>query len=197
MLNQLAPGIGIALADNSLAFQRFPDRIQDLSVSYSDAVDPGDLENRRSRGFPSTYYVCCSDPFPNTFTFSPPAEAAFIGWYATAAGFDGVLRWSYNSWVEDPLRDSRFRTWPAGDTYLVYPGAMSSIRFERLVEGIQDAEKVRIFREEFAASGTDAALEKLERLEAMLRAFDVREEPEDTNELLNRGKILLLELSRG
>lgn len=197
MLNQLAPGIGIALADNSLAFQRFPDRIQDLSVSYSDAVDPEDLDDRRSRGFPSTYYVCCSDPFPNTFTFSPPAEAAFIGWYATAAGFDGVLRWSYNSWVEDPLRDSRFRSWPAGDTYLVYPGAMSSIRFERLVEGIQDAEKIRILREEFAVSGTNEALEKLERLEAMLRGFDVRGEPENTNELLNSGKALLLDLSRG
>jgi hypothetical protein len=197
MMNQLAPGIGIALADNSLAFRRFPDRIQDLSVSYSDAVDQVDLEERRSRGFPSTYYVCCSDPFPNTFTFSPPAEAAFIGWYATAAGFDGVLRWSYNSWVEDPLRDSRFRTWPAGDTYIVYPGAMSSIRFERLVEGIQDAEKIRLLREELAASGTDEAREKLESLEAMLRVFDVKEKPEGTDELLNRGKAFLLELSRG
>jgi len=197
MLDQVAPEIGIALADNSMAFQRFPDRIQDLSVSYSDTVDPRDLEYRRSRGYPSTYYVCCSDPFPNTFTFSPPAEAAFIGWFATAAGFDGLLRWSYNSWVEDPFRDSRFRSWPSGDTYIVYPDAMSSIRFERLTEGIQDAEKIRILREELATSGTDAALEKLESLEAMLRAFDVRERPEDTNDLLNRGKALLLELSRG
>ncbi len=197
MLDSLAPEIGIALADNSMAFKRFPDRIQDLSVSYSDTVASGDLGYRNSRGFPSTYYVCCSDPFPNTFTFSPPAEAAFIGWYATAAGFDGLLRWSYNSWVEDPLRDSRFRSWPAGDTYIVYPGAMSSIRFERLLEGIQDAEKIRILRAEFTASGAEAAMEKLGSLEAMLRAFDVGERPDDTEELLRRGKNLLLELSRG
>lgn len=47
----------------------------------------------------------------------------------------------------DPLTDSRFRAWLAGDTYLVYPDARSSIRFERLREGIQDAEKIRILKD--------------------------------------------------
>jgi hypothetical protein len=197
MINRLAPEFGIALADNSRSFRLFPDRIKDLCVAYADTMEETDLEYRRSRGYPSTYYVCCADPFPNTFTFSPPAEAAFIGWYAMAAGFDGFLRWSYNSWVEDPLRDSRFRTWPAGDTYIVYPGAMSSIRFERLLEGIQDAEKIRILREELEAESTAEAQEKLEALEALLQQFDIRERPEDTNGLLNQGKALLEELSRG
>jgi hypothetical protein len=197
MMNQLAPEFGIALADNSRSFKLFPDRIKDLCVAYADTIEEPDLEYRRAQGYPSTYYVCCADPFPNTFTFSPPAEAAFIGWYAVAAGFDGFLRWSYNSWVEDPLRDSRFRTWPAGDTYIVYPGAMSSIRFERLVEGIQDAEKIRILRQDLEAESTDEAKGKLEALEALLRRFDIREKPEDTNGLLDQGKALLEELSRG
>ncbi len=197
MMNRLAPEFGIALADNSRSFSLFPDRIKDLCVAYADTIGEADLEYRRAQGYPSTYYVCCADPFPNTFTFSPPAEAAFIGWYAVAAGFDGFLRWSYNSWVEDPLRDSRFRTWPAGDTYIVYPGAMSSIRFERLVEGIQDAEKIRILRQELEAEGTEEARGKLEALENLLRQFDIRERPEDTDGLLNQGKALLEELSRG
>lgn len=61
----------------------------------------------------------------------------------------------------DPLRDSRFRTWAAGDTYSIYPGPRSSIRFERLVEGLQDCEKIHILREELAAKGANGKLKKL------------------------------------
>ena len=67
-----------------------------------------------------------------------------MGWYAMAAGYNGALRWAFNSWVKNPLVDSRFRTWPAGDTYIAYPQARSSIRYERLLEGIQDYEKYRL-----------------------------------------------------
>jgi hypothetical protein len=81
-------------------------------------------------------------------------------WHAVAGGYDGYLRWAYNSWTKDPLHDSRFRSWAAGDCYLVYPGS-SSIRMERLVEGIQDAEKIRILRKEFAENGEVAKLKKL------------------------------------
>lgn len=63
-----------------------------------------------------------------------------------AAGYNGSLRWAFNSWVENPLVDSRFRTWPAGDTYIVYPQARGSIRYERLLEGIQDYEKISIVK---------------------------------------------------
>ena len=136
------------------------------------------------------------DPFPNTFTFSPPVEATFIGWYAMAAGFDGFLRWSYCSWVKDPLRDSRFRTWPAGDTYLVYPGARSSIRFERLVEGIQDAEKIRILREIFKKAGTDEAQQNLDLLNRTVAQFNLLGKPENTETLINHGKKILEDLSR-
>ena len=83
------------------------------------------------------------------------------------------LRWAYNSWVEDPIRDSRFRTWAAGDTYLVYPEGRSSIRFERLVEGIQDWEKIRLLKTEF--SGDEAKLQTLHNLLEPFRssvAFD-------------------------
>ena len=80
--------------------------------------------------------------------------------HAVAGGYDGYLRWAVNSWTADPLRDSRFRTWAAGDTYSIYPGPRSSIRFERLVEGIQDCEKIRILREELTTKGAKGKLEK-------------------------------------
>ena len=149
MMEKVAPDMGVALADSHGAYKLFPKKVKDLSVSYTNvSMGPGDLASRRALGYPTTFYVCCVDEFPNTFTFSPPVDAVYLGWYAVAAGYDGLLRWSFTHWVRDPLHDSRFRSWPAGDTYMVYPGNRSSIRYERLVEGIQDAEKIRILRKQ-------------------------------------------------
>jgi hypothetical protein len=196
-MEKVAPGFGIALADNHNSYRLFPDRIKDLSVSHSRGqIDREDLNYRKSKGFVTTFYVCCGDEFPNTFTFSDPAEAAFLGWYAAAGGFDGLLRWSYCSWVKDPLQDSRFRTWPAGDTSLVYPGARSSIRFERLIEGIQDAERIRILRNELQKAGTLEARDKLKLLNQTLDEFNILKRPENLKALVRKGKDRLEELSR-
>ena len=112
------------------------------------------VKARAARGQTSTFYVCCTPPMPNTFVFSPPAEGRWLGWYAAAYGYDGFLRWAYDAWPADPVRDARHALWPAGDTFLVYPGAASSIRFEKLREGIVDFEKLRIVRQR-AAEGAD------------------------------------------
>ncbi|MCC6289821.1 MAG: DUF4091 domain-containing protein [Chitinophagaceae bacterium] len=137
------------------------------NLSFPEAV----RKRRIAEGRPSTYYTCCSENYPNGFTFSPPAEHVWIGWYAAAKGFTGYLRWAYNSWVADPLTDSRFKAWPAGDTYQVYPGPRTSIRFEKLIEGIQDFEKINILRDEYTKTGNTAALKKLE---AVLNNFDIQ-----------------------
>ena len=31
-----------------------------------------------------------------------------MGWMAAADEFSGFLRWAYNSWVEQPLYDTRY-----------------------------------------------------------------------------------------
>lgn len=137
--------------------------IDDLCLAYGDTL-PTDVWKRRiSEGKLTTYYTCCSEAYPNTFTFSAPAEATWLPWHAMAASFEGYLRWAYNSWTAEPLTDTRFRTWAAGDCFIVYPGA-SSIRMERLIEGIQDAEKIRILREEFTQKGNKTKLEKLNNI---------------------------------
>jgi hypothetical protein len=101
--------------------------LYDLSVSIDqvDRLDAALLAARKAAGQKTTYYVCCGPARPNTFTFSPPAEAAWLGWLAAARGCDGVLRWAYNSWVENPLQSTDFTSWPSGDTSLVYPGNRS------------------------------------------------------------------------
>ena len=87
-------------------------------------------------------------------------EGRWLGWYAAARRYDGFLRWAYDAWPADPVRDARHVLWPAGDTFLVYPGSQSSIRFEKLREGIVDFEKIRLLRES-ASKSADAKTKDL------------------------------------
>lgn len=187
LMNEVAPELGIAYADNQKTYKRYPSS-NDISIAIQHPYEKNDIVERTKKGFSSTFYICCSDSFPNTLTFSEPAEATYLGWYALASGFDGMLRWSYNSWVEKPLEDSRFRTWPAGDTYIVYPQNRTSIRFERLLEGVQDYEKARIIRQQFIKN---KQLDKLKTFdEAIAKLNEFRRTP-DWNKNLNKAKELL------
>jgi hypothetical protein len=121
--------------------------LDDYSPVMTSEPGPQDIKDRKASGFTTTYYICCNPPRPNTFVFSPPVEGRYLGWYAAARGYDGFLRWAYDAWPADPVRDARHTLWPAGDCFLVYPGGNSSIRFEKLREGIVDFEKIRILRE--------------------------------------------------
>ena len=142
--------------------------IYDYCIAFGQHF-PADVKSARTQqGKRSTVYTCCVEAFPNTFTFSPPAEATWIGWHAAAGNYDGYLRWAYNSWTESPMQDSRFRTWPAGDCYMVYPDGRSSIRFQRLAEGVQDYEKINILRKELSSSP-----QKLKQLNDVIATFTI------------------------
>lgn len=136
------PDFKISLAGNY--YEEIDKEIYDYCIVVPDVFPEGVIERRRSEGKFSTYYTCCGPEHPNTFTFSDPAEAREIGELVTRLDADGYLRWAYNSWPLEPLLDSRFVTWPSGDTFLVYPGNRTSIRFEHLIEGIQIYEKANI-----------------------------------------------------
>lgn len=160
-LKKHAPEIGIASAIN--APSGLTREFADISpiIQHAGGLLPLVTE-RRAAGRKTTFYTCTSPPVPNTFTFSPPAESEWLGLFASATGMDGYLRWAYNSWVEDPLKSTDFTSWPSGDCFLVYPGNRSSVRFERLRDGIEGWEKIRILREAAARSnkpGSVAALD--------------------------------------
>ncbi len=192
LLQEVAPELKIALAGNYL--EEIDDHIYDLCVFHRPVLDRDIIAGRVEEGKPTTFYTMCASPeHPNNFTFSPPAEQAWLGWYAASMGFTGYLRWAYNSWVEDPVRDSRFRTWPAGDTYQIYPGPRSSIRFERLREGIQDFEKIRIFREMAAGAGQTHRLADLDQLLEEFTVAGIQDAPASYQ--LNQGKEMLDDLS--
>jgi len=138
--------------------------IYDYCIIIHGKFDPDVLMERKAQGKPSTYYTACGEERPNGFSYSPPAENVWIGWYAAAEGFTGYLRWAYNNWTESTLQETRYRTWPAGDCYQIYPGPRSSIRFEKLIEGIQDFEKIRILREQYIKEGNEVNLKELNRV---------------------------------
>ena len=161
VLEKCAPEMGFALADNHQSYKKYT-MMRDVCVAMRQPADLSDIHARREQNFNTTFYVCCGPLYPNTFTSSEPYEAEMLGWYNLAHDYDGMLRWAYNSWPADPQVDSRYGNWMAGDTYLVYPFNRSSIRFERLIDGIETAEKVRALRREGVdTSAVEAVLEKI------------------------------------
>lgn len=165
--------------------------LYDFSIAFNRPMPEGMLKDRTEKGMVTTIYTCCTEEYPNMFTCSPVAETPWTMWHALAAGYSGYLRWAYNSWTIDPLRDSRFRTWTAGDTYLVYPGFRSSIRMEKIVEGVQDAEKIRILREEFEKSGDTKKLKKLNDYVATFVLGDPILPQTDMTKMVEDGQALL------
>ena len=162
VLMACAPEMGFALADNHKSYKKFT-MMRDVCVAiHHSVVSPEDINMRREQGFYTTFYVCCHPSYPNTFSCSQPYESELLGWYNIAHDYDGMLRWAYNSWAADPAYDSRFAKWISGDTYLVYPFNRSSVRFEKLIDGIEVAEKVRqLRRDSVDVSALEAVFQKI------------------------------------
>ena len=166
VIQEADPEFKIEGAANYSVESESADRIDDLSVGIRYNLLKGEaLTRRTAKGQKITFYTCCSTESPNTFTFSRPAESAYLCLHALACGYDGYLRWAYNSWSPQPNQSSRYRSkdWASGDCYLVYPDG-SSIRFERLTEGVQAFEKIRLLR-------PTLNLKQAKDLDEMLRYF--------------------------
>lgn len=139
------PGIKMTLAGNY--HQELAPILHDYAVAYGQIFPDAEKAQRRAEGKFSTYYTCCTDAHPGMFSNSNPVDATFLGLYCAAADFDGWLHWSWLNWTDEPLRDSRFFLFAPGDTYFYYPGPRSSLRHERLLEGIQQYEKIQQMKE--------------------------------------------------
>ena len=100
------------------------------------------------------------------------------------------------------MRDARHTLWPAGDCFLVYPGGNSSIRFEKLREGIVDFEKIRILRKLVSESTSATSKELMKEFETQLRGcigdsdFSKREyDVTKMTETIQKGKGMIEALS--
>lgn len=154
------PGIRMSLAGSY--HSELIDSLETYTLIKGDFFPDDVISRRRQRGMTTLMYTCCATPAPSQFTNSDPADGAYIPVYATATGHDGYLHWSFMNWTDNPLEDTRFHMFAPGDTYFVYPDGRTSVRYERMVEGIQMSEKLRILRDEFTAARDVEALLELE-----------------------------------
>ena len=171
--------------------------LDDYSCVFNKEPSIKNVSDRFAKKQTSTFYICCTPSFPNTFVFSPPVEGRWLGWYTMAHNYDGMLRWAYDAWPADPVRDARHIYWPAGDSYMIYPGAESSIRFEKMREGIVDYEKIKILKTK-AAKSTDPTIKKVfQELDQHLQVFTAEKEfdKEKLKQDVQKGKVLVDELS--
>jgi hypothetical protein len=160
-------GFKMALAGNYHA--SLTDKLQDFCVAFAQSkrFTPEQLAQRKANNQVTTIYTSCAESEPNIYSNSLPAEATYLPLYAAANQMDGYLHWAWINWDEHPLTDSRYRLFGSGDTYFYYPGNRSSIRFERLIEGIHQFEKIQILKEEYKNNP-----EKLQQLNSLLKEFE-------------------------
>ena len=190
LLQECAPEMGFALADNHNSYKRYTMMKDVCAAIRRQRVDHEDIVMRRAKGQTTTFYVCCGPDFPNTFSWSQPFEAEMLGWLNVAFDYDGMLRWAYNSWPENPFVDSRFGHWPAGDTYLTYPYGYSSLRFEKLVDGIENAEKIRRLR----AAGVDTS--EVEQMLETIRNTNFLDHQQPWHDIIKQAQEALNAVSR-
>ncbi len=182
------PGIKMSLAGNY--HTELVDKMQDYCIAYGQEFTPEELAYRNAQGWVTTCYTACPDLEPNICSNNNPSDAAYLPVHAISNGFNGFLRWAWMNWTDDPLRDTRFRMFTPGDTYIVYPGARSGIRFERFIEGVQATEKIRLLREEYTRTGNTEALQKLNDAVATFQSGKITEK-QSSAQLVNRLQELL------
>jgi hypothetical protein len=196
LIDTASPGLKINLASEDWQ-EQLQQRIFSYSVSLGRYTRPDIVKGRSQKGLLSTFYPCCVEPKPNTYPHSDPAESTWMGWMVAADEFSGFLRWAYNSWVENPLYDTRYSQWNSGESFLVYPGARSSIRFERLREGIMDYEKIRIVKQKLAESGKADSKKQLTELNNLLSRYSYQNaQTESCSRTIKESKDLLARISK-
>ncbi|MGO4936184.1 glycoside hydrolase domain-containing protein [Fundicoccus sp. Sow4_H7] len=140
--------------DSIVAKRHFNPHITDLSVGTIPVKESADefasiMEERDALGLKTSIYSCTGHS-PGNFSLNAPAESYWTIAFAYANGAQGFLRWAYDSWVEDPLRDTTHNAFEAGDTFLVFPSEkdapdpqpQSSLRLEKLAQGVHDVNKL-------------------------------------------------------
>ena len=142
-------------------------RVTDVNVGDNCVVGQNEasfnkfLAEREAKNLRTTLYTC-TEHHPGNFSLSAPVESY---WSVINAGEKtaGMLRWAYDAWVADPLRDATHNAFEPGDCFLVYPDEKgvknpqpkSSVRLERMAQGVRDVNKLRQMMEELPVMKKD------------------------------------------
>ena len=138
------------------------DRIDDLSFAiYVGSQDKAKeiAKQREEKGLMTTIYTCGGQ---NSALLNNPGESTASIYESYKDGTQGFLRWAFDSFNAEPLITSEHDLFAAGDLYLIYPDlrnanymAQSTPRFEKLVEGVRDIEKLRYLTNNYSWMVTD------------------------------------------
>lgn len=120
------------------------------------------VAEREAAGMRTTVYTCTGHQ-PGNFSLSAPGESYWTMMYSYSVGGQGYLRWAYDSWVENPLEDTTHNAFEAGDCFLIFPDEKgtknpqpkSSLRLEKMAEGVRDVNKLMQMKKEVTAMGDD------------------------------------------
>lgn len=141
-------------------------RVTDLNVGDNAAAAHASeftqlVKDREAKGYRTTLYSC-TEHQPGNFSLSAPVESY---WSMVNAGKEttGFLRWAYDAWVEDPLNDATHNSFEPGDTFLIYPDqkdaknptSKSSVRLEKMAEGVRDVNKIKMMVAEIPSLQSD------------------------------------------
>ncbi len=124
------------VADLSLGFGMEEERVKALSA------------HRREMGCLTTLYTCGAACSALKCT---PADGLYSILRTAQRGTDGFLRWAINAYNESPLTTSYNVNFAPGDVFMIYPmdadstvgGVRSSVRFEKIIEGVRTVTKLR------------------------------------------------------
>jgi hypothetical protein len=122
--------------------------------------DQTDLLAQRIRAGREVWFYTCLYPqrrYLNRLMDFPLLKVRLLHWLNFRYDFAGYLHWGWNWWTPEPLLatqpviDDNTTLLPAGDAFIVYPdranlSVHSSIRFETMMDGIEDYELLRLLK---------------------------------------------------
>ncbi|MFB3879704.1 MAG: glycoside hydrolase domain-containing protein [Armatimonadota bacterium] len=169
--HQCAPDLPIIEAlDISRNFEFFDEHTDVWVPQLGRFDDHTDLIRARLDAGKQVWHYTCLFPrgrYPNRFVDYPLLKTRLLHWINYRWDLGGYLHWGWNAWTPDPFNDLEPEwgggtTLPAGDAFLVYPGAtgvLDSIRYEQMLEGIQDYELLKALGERSPAEAKAIAAE--------------------------------------
>jgi hypothetical protein len=170
MAHRYAPDLPIIEAlDVSKDYDFFDEHV-DVWAPLLGRYDPHiDLIRARREAGKQVWHYTCLFPrghHPNRFVDYPLLKTRILHWMNYRWDLTGYLHWGWNAWTPDPFNDlepewGSGSTLPAGDAFIVYPGSdgvLDSIRYEQMLEGIQDYELLKALHERNPQAAQEIAL---------------------------------------
>jgi len=117
------------------------------------------IQKRIQDGHEVWFYTCLfpNQQYMNRLMDYPLLKVRLLHWLDFRYNFTGYLHWGWNYWSPEPYNDTQpviddnTELLPSGDAFIVYPdragkSVFSSIRFETMLQGIEDYELLRALK---------------------------------------------------